>query len=704
MTDFSHAPDLPEEIPLHDADNTDGARDAFLGPTVATATHTATLDPAHWITNRWVLRFLKTGCYFLQWRPSDALWYRYNGTMRVERHSSGTTASGDLYLHNAFTFVNNWGSFRWFPNPDPSPSAGIPVFRRANYRFYLRVTQILEYFTTSNTFTMKFERRAFNASNNTWSNDGTYTAQMVFKTPPAGYPSGSIFLEGTVVGPSGVADGTISMGWVSEYLRKATLEVDRVSQSDNPADNGSGIDWRDVFDAVNWDLTLDVSDSNVSEPSGQSWSNAEMHAAMLSKRDSSDLDTEWRYHLLCVRRIDETSRGIMYDNGGTDSNNIPREGAAIASHWTIPNTAQWGTVKGQRFGAADAPYFRTAVHEIGHAMGLYHNHVDNGFMNTTGTIASSPGTFPANVQWSFNAADRKRLRHMPDPWVRPGMIPFGQPYGSTPISPTDMMDLEGALTLSVEPLRETVPLGAPVRVRATLTNNTDGVMEVPESLSLKCEHVSGRVVDTAGVARTFRSVMRCVEDHKMETLKSGASMTADMTLLRGAEGALFPTAGLHRIELDLAWESGGVPVKVSASAPVMVTPPVDDSHSTAAMRVLSSADLLLTLAIGGDHLNDGVTALKTAMADKTLAPHYAVIEAKRVGRPFGKRKANAKAAVACISADAVMSASEVKSIAAIAKQASAMDLKRSGKSALAAMKKQTGGDRAAADMVRKLGG
>ena len=36
-----------------------------------------------------------------------------------------------------------------------------------------------------------------------------------------------------------------------------------------------------------------------------------------------------------------------------------------------------------------APYFRTAVHEIGHARGLYHNPVDNGFMHTTPDIAAN---------------------------------------------------------------------------------------------------------------------------------------------------------------------------------------------------------------------------------------------------------------------------------------------------------------------------
>lgn len=661
----------------------------------------ATVDP-DLRSPPFAFRILKHGAYFLQWRPGNQIWFRLNGTMRIERHGGGVTASADLYHHPAFAF-RRWPSFQLVPNPDPAPAAGIPVFVRAKYRHYLRVTQILEWFTTTNSFTMKFERHSFDSNSNAWTNDGVYSAEMSFKSAPSGYPSNAIFLEGQVTAPSGAAEGTLSMGWVSSYLRRATLEIDRVAQSDHPGDNGAGIDWREIFDAVGWDLTVDTSSSDLSEPSGQSWSKSEMHAAMLSQRDSADLDSEWRYHLLCVRRIDVTDRGIMYDNSGTDSNNIPREGACIASHWTIPDADPWGSVKGQRFGAAAAPYFRTAVHEIGHAMGLYHNTADNGFMNTTGVIAASAGTFPGNIQWSFNGEDARRLRHMPDPWVRPGMVPFGQPYGSVPISPADMMDLDGALTLKVEPLDAAVPIGAPVRVRLTLTNESDSPLEVPDTLTLKGEHVAGRTVDMAGVARSFRSIFRCIEDHRHEVLKPSASMTADMTLLRGAEGALFPAAGMYRVVVDVTWQMGGLPVRASAGAPVMVTPPVDEGHGRAAMQVLSSADLLLTLAIGGDHLEDGTEALKTAMADKTLAPHYAVIEAKRLGRSSAGRQADPKAAIAALSADAVMSPSEARSVAEIAGKANPAQLKKAGKEAIAAIRKRAAGDGSVAALIKKAG-
>jgi hypothetical protein len=353
----------------------------------------------------------------------------------------------------------------------------------------------------------------------------------------------------------------------------------------------------------------------------------------------------------------------MYDAYGGDSNNIPREGAGISSHWTIPNTATWGKVRGMRFGAAPAPYFRTGVHEIGHAMGLYHNAVDNGFMHTTPDIAASavpPVEFPDNILWAFSTDDRKRLRHLPDVWVRPGGISFGSAYGTAPISPTDSVEEAEGLALNVTPLLEALPIGAPARVDFTITNDTEQALPIPASLSMKAGAVRGRVVDPSGVVRTFWPLVLCIEQEEIAELDPGASVTDSVTILRGAEGALFPAPGAYRVIVDLEWSLGEATIRLSGDAPVMVTPPVDESHAAAALRILTSPDALLTLVIGGDHLEEGIEAIQTALDDAVLAPHYAYIEAKRVGKRFGDRDADVDAAAELLSEDTVMSAREAR--------------------------------------------
>jgi predicted Zn-dependent protease len=495
---------------------------------------------------------------------------------------------------------------------------------------------------------------------------------MSWQAAPSGYPSGGDYLTGDVKNASGSVVGRIAMGWVSKYLRKATVEIDRVSQAEAPLDSGGGENWKSVGDDVGWDINIVHSNQNIAEPSGEFWSDAECHAAMLAQRDASNLDAEWRYHVLCVRRLDSTERGIMYDAYGGDSNNVPREGCAISSHWTIPSTPEWGTVQNVRFGAARSAYFRTAVHETGHAFGLYHNTADNGFMNTTNVIAANsqtPGspTFPNNIQWSFDPEDAKRLRHMPDIYVRPGGTPFGTAYAATPISPTDLRAEVPGLQLRVSPVLESVPIGAPVRVEIELVNTGNEAVPVPASLNMKTGFVKGTVIDAGGTARSFSPLLRCVEDHPMMVLAPGESVLHALTLLRGVQGALFPMPGVHRVIVEVNWDSGGMEAVVAGEASVMVNSATDAAHSAAALRVLSTPDTLLTLVLGGDHLDDGIQAIRAALDNPVLRPHFSYIEAKRLCERFGQRKPNREAAAELIDESTVMSPVEVKKAAAMFK-------------------------------------
>jgi hypothetical protein len=54
-----------------------------------------------------------------------------------------------------------------------------------------------------------------------------------------------------------VTVGRLTMGWVSSYLRKATVEIDRVPQSESPLNNGGAVTWRTVGDGIGWDITVD---------------------------------------------------------------------------------------------------------------------------------------------------------------------------------------------------------------------------------------------------------------------------------------------------------------------------------------------------------------------------------------------------------------------------------------------------------------
>lgn len=625
------------------------------------------------------IRWLRQGCYLLNYKPKEAGFYvTYDGTLRVEAHENGRTASGDLY-QRPFHWICRPG---WPPIcfpvllPGPNPANGIPVLARDRYRYYLRVTQILEWFTLANSFTLGFELYRFDraseswSAGGTWTKEGTFTAQMTWTPAPAGYPLSGAYLEGDVKDSADTVVGKLTMGWVSDYLRKATLEIDRVSASEPPLNNGATVNWRTIFDPIGWDVTVVESNADVPEPSGEGWSDAECHQGMLTWRDSADLDNQWRYHLLCVRRLDSTQRGIMYDAYGGDSNNIPREGAALASHWVFPNSDVWGKCKGMRFGTATAPYFRTAVHEIGHAMLMYHppSSTGNQIMQVTPQIAANavpPQQFPDNIEWAFSPDDQKALRHLPDIHVRPGGLPFGQSH--TPISPEDRAIEATGLELKVAALVNAVPIGAPVRVNLTLANTTNEPLPVPASLSLKTGQITGQVIDQSGIARPFSTVVRHLDEAGLRMLEPGQTMSHSLTLLRGSQGALFPSSGIYRVVVSATWDVNGYPIRVAGETMVMVTPAVDTAHAEAALKILSSPDTLLTLALGGDHLEEGIAAIHTALKHPVLRPHFAYTEAKRLAQRFGKRKANLQAASELIDESTVMSPAEIKKASTLVK-------------------------------------
>jgi len=631
------------------------------------------------------LRSVRAGCYLLRLTSSTSSRAVLDGTLRVEQHADGRAASGDLYQRRVIRIClppiapglpSRCSSILV---PGPNPADGIPIFARDRYQYYLRVTQILEGFTIANSFTLGFQMWRFYSDTKTWRNEGDFTALMSWTTAPTGYPSSRNYLEGDVKNSSGLIIGRLTMAWVSEYLRRAVIEIDRVSASETPLNNGAGVNWRTIFDQVGWDVTTVVSDTNVAELSGESWSDAECHQAMLASRASADLDTQWRYHLLCVRRLDSTSRGIMYDAYGGDSNRIPREGAAESSHWqftndpVFPENYPWGACADLRFGQSAPAYFRTAVHEIGHALMQFHpgGTAGNHIMQVTPQIAANavpPVQFPTNIEWAFSAEDQRRLRHLPDVVVRPGtVLRFGQDtapgYTGIPFSPLDVTAEVEGLEVEVSPLLETVPLGAPVRVTFKLVNKGPQPVPVPCRLSLKSGNVTGTVIDPAGTPRPYSTIIRYLDETNMEMLAPNESRSDSLTLLRGPDGALFPSSGIHRVIVTLNWDADGCPVSISGETVVMVTPPVTDDHAKAAFKILTTPDTLLTLAIGGDHLTDGVEAVKAAIANPVLSQHFTYIEAKRLAQRFGKRKANLKAAADLITDATVMSPAEIRKAA-----------------------------------------
>lgn len=561
---------------------------------------------------------LPDGCYRVSWLEGELL--RYEGTVRVSRNAAcGVAISGDLYEVT-----------------DGIPTAQvvgqIPFFKRKLYRYYLQTLRIAGCDPLCAKVDWEFQRIPYKAGSQhgsaaDWEEPETYSVTLVrdeerLYTAPVPKKVTSSAAE-------------LVLQWISPWMRAATLEIDRGSNAPPPLTNGNGIDWATIWRDVGWDLKKIVIDSvQPNQSQCDSWDDAALHKAMLLWRDERvDLDCEWRYHLLCVQGLERKCLGLMYDVGAGDSNNIPREGAAIATDSKFSDGSQWSAVNERSLSSVPQAYFRTAVHEIGHVMGLFHDTDGSQFMRETVYIGEdgykTGNLFPANIKWSFKDADAIFLQHAPDPLVRPGGAKPAYSLDNGYSNPKPANHLH----LAVSPVEDAIPLGAPVRAELLLKRRVSSGDEVlvPDNIGLSGLHVRGEVFGPYpdDKSRSFRPLLVPGDGGNLQRLLPNSSVEGALTLLRGGEGELFPEPGKYEIEVELRWHDGKTPWIVVGKASVTIEPPRSKADESAAKSVLGARDLLLTLVIGGDHLHEGIAAIQTAMKNRTLRRHYAGIEAKR---------------------------------------------------------------------------
>jgi hypothetical protein len=180
--------------------------------------------------------------------------------------------------------------------------------------------------------------------------------------------------------------------------------------------------------------------------------------------------------------------------------------------------------------------------------------------------------------------------------------------------------------------------------------------------SLRCGAYLINYIPNASLLVSYEGTLR------LECHSGGRTASGD--LYQRGQGALFPAPGLYHIYVEAHWDADGAEMAVVGEASIVVSAAVDKDHAEAALKVLSTPDTLLTLVLGGDHLQDGIEAIHAALENPILRPHYAYIEAKRLAERFGKRKPNLKAAADLIDDTTITSPAEIKKAAMLVKAGS----------------------------------
>jgi hypothetical protein len=618
----------------------------------------------------WGVKEPKQGCYRISFSPrlppgNYSRWYRepfYLGTMRVDRAGyhpggglpgSGLVISGDLYRFMRYPFL---------PDVEPVPITplDIPIYERGRYYSYLKMTNlqwrvVIRPLRDIYQLTLTAEEYVYtqppaNSFNGTFpAPPGTRTVTIVLdpQSPPPGYTSD--YFAGELYA-GGVPQGTFTMGWVSEYFRKATLEIDAlagaVAPTAVPARSGSGMeDFRTAFATVGWDLNVVYDQKNVPVPpympnpaacfSFENKNLGELSALLLDVRNpATNLDVEWRVQLGTVPGTMNCSRGMS----------LP-EGAVSFSDAGYPSSESpnYGTAADRTQREVPRAYLRSACHEVGHKFRQHHTDAywlpnDNSIMTTSEKVADvlsgpttgAPGVFPDDISLAFSRHTRHFLVHLPDNLVRPGgssvvpgtNIPLaGVVWRSSlladdlSIPEADYLPLE-TLELTLQPESSRIELGEPLRLGWRLVNNSDAPIRTPSDIRIEAGQAFITVTNPNGLSKPMPSVVQIDAGHT-EDLHPGQSLSAETRVFWSSTGFAFETPGRHLGELRVVWTDAGVPVGVRATMEVWVRYPqsaVDDE----AADLLLDPEVGMYVALGGgaSHLTGAVSRLERAMASQ----------------------------------------------------------------------------------------
>jgi hypothetical protein len=426
----------------------------------------------------------------------------------------------------------------------------------------------------------------------------------------------------------GSVRGKVSMGWVSPFFRRATIEIDTVqgavAPQAVPALAGSGTeDFVSMLATAGWNARVVYDQINV--PSSipdptQCWSDGQLHALMTTVRASSNVDAEWRMHLLVVQGNLNCSRGKMYDSIGT-----PREGVVSYSDDGYPtsHSSNFGVAANQMQRNVPRAFIRSASHELVHGFNQIHQEqeggADNSIMTTTPSVADvlggpttgAPGVFPDQIRLAVNQHVRHHMIHFPDPLVRPGGHTFASGHTSVVPQADKYAFGPGELALEVKVGQEGgIALGEPLLLSWRLTNTGQEPLPVPTDIGTSALYATITVIDAKGRRREVRPFVIECEHSRIASLEPGESLDAETRVFWSTNGFAFTAPGSYEVEVSIDWTAMDVPCTVRATAPVFVSFPQSTGDNDAASTLLHD-QVGMWVALGGDapHLSEAVDRL-----------------------------------------------------------------------------------------------
>ncbi|WP_031160514.1 hypothetical protein [Streptosporangium roseum] len=381
------------------------------------------------------------------------------------------------------------------------------------------------------------------------------------------------------------------------------------------------------------------------------WSNAELHAAMVSNFSGHRDTQQWKlWSFIATRHADDDGTlGLMFDRQGS-----PRQGMAV--FYTE-------LVKQQMVGKRGD--LHTWVHEIGHAFNLVHSwdkkladppqplgprdgYGDLSWMNYESNYQGPNGEKGEDAFWEvfthqFTANELRHLRHGFYRNVVMGGLGLNAGVGAAYRRDLKEFALPSAsrsgLRLELYG-RDTFSHGEPVvtEIKLSLDGSTPHADAFP-NLNPRGDNLTILVTDPAGAIRPFRPMARsCGSRGRRITLDARTPALYDSAYLGyGADGLTFAQPGTYRLRALCKAPDGST--VTSPEHTIQISPPQSEQDRQAGDLLMGSQQGTLLALLGSDapQLAEGNAALDQLIAthpDHPLAVYAHMVKGTNAGRHF----------------------------------------------------------------------
>ena len=430
----------------------------------------------------------------------------------------------------------------------------------------------------------------------------------------------------------------------SRYFRKVLLEQDRERgvtpfESYNTGDLPSGGPARTLtINRAYEEAGIEVIDggraNELPVAPGSSWSNAELHAAMVNHFSLWKNSPQWKVWLLHAAMHDIGPRllGIMFDQ-----HDFQRQGCAVFYSGSL--------------GGTDATHLRsqlyTCVHELGHCFNLYHSFhkkymnpprpnrpAAKSWMNYPQNYPGGSSAYWAAFPFAFDQEEVIHLRHA----YRHNIIFGGADFGDGAAFVDENIVDDTGLSLRLE-VRESFGLGEPVFVDIRLANEEADSKVVNPNIHPNYSFVQIAVRRPSGQVLMYHPPMEHLIDPHLETLDENRPSVFDCAYIGydHDHGLVFDQPGEYQLRgIYYALDGSAI---LSDVVSLSVQAPQTESDRAVAELFLGEEQGMLMYLEGSDSsdLASGNEALDRVIeehASHPLAVYAQFVKGTNAARPF----------------------------------------------------------------------